>query len=116
MHPSGAAVDFRAGDAAQVGHLRVGVEGRLLLGDRQHRAQVALARCDALGLERLLDIPGPAFAVLGLGRQQAQQLGMHFRRVGLDFFFAPPDAALQQRQGHQARGEEPSVQGCSPTM
>ncbi|MNN39158.1 hypothetical protein D3C81_1531880 [compost metagenome] len=67
MQTRGAAVDFLAGDTPQVRHLRVGGEGRFLLGHRQHCAQVALAGGDALGFERHLDVPGPALAVLGLG-------------------------------------------------
>ncbi|MOA60131.1 hypothetical protein D3C78_1849360 [compost metagenome] len=67
MQARGAAVDFLPGDTPQVGHLRVGIEGRFLLGHRQHRAQVALGGGNTLGLERHLNVPGPALTVLGLG-------------------------------------------------
>ncbi|MNH10575.1 hypothetical protein D3C79_700580 [compost metagenome] len=62
----GAAVDLVTGDTPQVGHLRVGIEGRLLLGHRQYRAQVALAGGNPLGFEGLLNVLGPALTVLGL--------------------------------------------------
>ncbi|GHS80401.1 hypothetical protein PAGU2196_12350 [Pseudomonas sp. PAGU 2196] len=66
MQARGAAVNFVAGDAPEVGHLWVGVEGRLLLGHCQYRAQVAFARRNALGFEGLLNVLGPACTVFGL--------------------------------------------------
>ncbi len=76
MHLGRAAVDLLPGDAPQARHRRVDLEGGLLLGHRQHRAQVALARLKALGAEGHLDVPGPARAVRHLGRQQAQDPGL----------------------------------------
>ncbi|MNP16435.1 hypothetical protein D3C76_1088270 [compost metagenome] len=93
MQAGGAAVDLLPGDAAQTRYFRVGLEGRFLLGDRQHRAQVALAGGDLLRGKGALDIPRPAFAVLGGGRQQAHDLGAHLGR-GLLRRFTLGDAAL----------------------
>jgi hypothetical protein len=42
----GAAIDLLAGDAAELGHRRVGAVARLLLGDGEHLAEVFAARLD----------------------------------------------------------------------
>ena len=69
MQAAGATVDFLAGDLAQAGHLGVGLEGGLLLGNGQHGTQVAVAGVQLLAGKSHLDICGPALAVFHCGGQ-----------------------------------------------
>ncbi|MNJ53565.1 hypothetical protein D3C77_489590 [compost metagenome] len=102
MQAGGAAVDLLAGDAAQARHLRVGLEGRLLFGHGQHRTQVGTTGGDFLRGEGGLDIPGPAFTVLGGSRQQALDLRAHLGRVRLRRF-SLGDATLHRQQHGNAK-------------
>ncbi|MNO87014.1 hypothetical protein D3C76_784290 [compost metagenome] len=101
MQACGTAVDFLTGDTPQVGYLRIGSEGRFLFGHREYRTQIAFAWRYTLGFECHLNVPGPALAILGLGRQQPQQLGTDLGRISFWDFFTAPGTALQQCQGHQ---------------
>lgn len=74
MHLGGAAVDFVAGDFAQPRHRRIGLKGRFLLGDGQHRTQVLRGRADVLRGERGVDVGGPALAIRSLRRHQPHDL------------------------------------------
>ncbi|MNZ81045.1 hypothetical protein D3C78_997010 [compost metagenome] len=81
VQATGAPLDFLPGDLRQPRHGRIGLVGGLLLGDRQYRAEVAVAGRDALGGEGGLDIRGPALAVRHLGWHQPDHLGPHFGRA-----------------------------------
>ncbi|MNH08652.1 hypothetical protein D3C79_680750 [compost metagenome] len=81
MQAGGAAVDLLAGDTPQARHLRVGLEGRFLFGNRQHGTDIGAAGGDLLRGESGLDITGPAFAILGGSRQQALDLRPYLGRI-----------------------------------
>ncbi|MCY1527548.1 hypothetical protein D9M68_626170 [compost metagenome] len=98
MQTAGAAQDLLPGDLRQPRYRRVHLVGGLLLGDRQHRTEVAIARRDALGGEGRLDIGGPALTVGSLRRQQADHLGAHLGR--------PQDRLLRALGAAGGQGEQ----------
>ncbi|SVK52572.1 Uncharacterised protein [Acinetobacter baumannii] len=108
MHLIGAAVDLLPGDLRQPRHLRVSLERRLLFGDRQHRAQVLIARLDALRDERGGDIGGPTLTVAGIGRDQRHQsrfdVGGARRRRGGGCFAGTARQRQQRGQAQQTEG------------
>ena len=70
--------DFILRDLAHIRHGWVHLVSGLLLGDREHRADVFRAGVDFLGIEGGVDVLGPPRAVGHLGRQQPHDLRLHF--------------------------------------
>ena len=67
------AIDLAPGDGRQAGHCRVGAKARLLLGDRDHCAEVLGGGGDRLRGQRRIQVGGPAGAVVEAARKRAQQ-------------------------------------------
>ena len=108
---AGAAVDLGTRDLAEIGHGGIGAEGRLLLGHREHGAEVRRTRLDAERGEGGVDVGGPALAIGDLRRHQAHDLRSHLGRPrrlrGLG------GAAGEQRDRRQRQAAEPGAKSGS---
>ncbi len=107
----GARFDFLTCDGGKAGHHRVCLEVRLLLGDRQHAANVLGRRRDLQRFEARKDVCCQAVRVLDLSWHQPHDLRAHCvpidrqRAWRRDRTSGQDDGRDGERQGTRSQGE-----------